>query len=245
MSILRRTNPIPQYDETAKRYGQPPLPQEKYDDVKDLGRLVNLPDQAFHRDVDKIVLAAASTVPAAVKPAIVAPPTIYGPGRGPGNQRSIQVYQLARFGLRKGYVPYVGTGAVEWDNVHVHDLSDLLVTLVEAALDPRRSGDAEVFGPRAYFLAENGTHSWGEVARWVADEAHRQGFLPEASVRQTDMEGIKLDGVSNASWGTNSKGTATRARKYLGWDPKGRSLKEEIPDIVASEAAKLGIKPTK
>jgi hypothetical protein len=38
-------------------------------------------------------------------------------------------------------------------------------------------------------------------------------------------------------------GEARRGRKYLGWKPKGRSLVDEIPDIVDSEARDLGLKP--
>lgn len=190
-------------------------------------------------------MAAASASPA-VRPAIVGPPAIYGPGRGPGNRRSVQVYDLTKLGLRKGYVPYVGTGKSEWDFVHVHDLSDLFVLLVEAALDPARRGDPELFGPAAYFFAENGVHAWGDVARWIAEEAHRQGFLEEPSTRETDMAGIRAEGGgANSTWGTNSKSKATRARKHLGWNPKGRGVREEIPDIVAAEAEKLGIRPSK
>lgn len=40
--------------------------------------LVNLPDHAFHRNVDKIVLETASKYSDVVKVALVCPPTIYG-----------------------------------------------------------------------------------------------------------------------------------------------------------------------
>lgn len=32
-----------------------------------------------------------------------------------------------------------------------------------------------------------------------------------------------------------------RARKLLGWSPKQRSLDDEIPDMIASEARRLGL----
>ncbi len=50
-------------------------------------------------------------------------------------------------------------------------------------------------------------------------------------------------GPENSSWGTNSKSVAVRAMKLLGWQPHGASLNDEIPGIVRSEAALLGIKP--
>lgn len=190
--------------------------------------------------MDKIVLAANSE---AVKTVIVGPPTIYGPGRGLGNTRSMQVYDLAVFTLSKGYAPYVGTGKVVWDNVHIHDLSDLFVSLVDAALDPEKSKNPELFGEKAYLFAENGTHLWKEVAEWLAQEAHKQGYISEPKVVGTDVEGIKLGGSSNISWAMNSSSVAKRARKYLGWNPHRKSLKDEIPDVVAGEAKRLGITP--
>jgi len=55
-------------------------------------------------------------------------------------------------------------------------------------------------------------------------------------------EAKKFGGFEAESWGLNSKGYAKRARKFLGWSPKGRSLKDEIPYIIDSEAATLGLK---
>jgi len=103
------------------------------------------------------VLAAGSD---SVKTAIVCPPTIYGPGRGPGNKKSRQVYVLAEMTLKRRQAPILGKGLTEWDNVHVHDLSDLFVLLVEAAIKSKagetKDIDAELWNERGYFLAENG-----------------------------------------------------------------------------------------
>jgi hypothetical protein len=93
-------------DGETKTYGEPPS-QPPYDDLENVSGLTGLPDSAFHRDVDKIVLESASD---AVKTAIVCPPTIYGPGRGPVNKRSRQVYHLARITLELGQAPQVGRG---------------------------------------------------------------------------------------------------------------------------------------
>lgn len=55
-------------------------------------------------------------------------------------------------------------------------------------------------------------------------------------------EAEELAGFEALSWGLNSKGFAKRARKFLGWAPKGRSLSDEIPYIVDQEAIILGMK---
>jgi hypothetical protein len=141
-------------DMESKTFGEAPS-TEPYDDLEGVSALTSLPDSAFHRDIDKLVLEASSE---SVKTAIVCPPTIYGPGRGPGNQRSRQVYNLVEITLQQGQAPQLGKGLTEWDNVHVHDLADLFVLLTEAAVANKPEMDAKLWGKEGYFLAENGHH---------------------------------------------------------------------------------------
>lgn len=222
----------------TQTYGEAPS-EEPYDDLEGVSRLTSLPDTAFHRDIDKIVLAAGSD---SVKTAIVCPPSIYGPGRGPGNQRSRQVYNLVKITLQKGQAPQLGKGLTEWDNVHVHDLTALWVLLAEAAVAGPGPNDAEIWNERGYFLAENGHHVWGEVSKQVGEVAFEKGYIKTKEVALMNVDEAKeLAGFEAISWGLNSKGFAKRARKYLGWKPTGRSLKDEIPFIVDSEAKREGI----
>lgn len=232
------TGMLQYHDIKAKRYGQPPAEGDSYDDLEGIEKILALPEDAIHRDVEMIVQAANSD---SVRTAVVAPPLIYGPGRGPVNDRSMQVYDLAKYTLTHGYAPVVGTGKTEWPEVHVHDLSDLFVTLVETALDPEKAKDPELFGDHAYFFAENGALVWGDIARLVAKEAHKQGLIEEDKVVTTDFETVVAEGPVNATWALNSKSKASRARKLLGWKPTRRGLIEEIPDVVAGEAKRLGI----
>jgi len=234
------TGMLQYHDIKAKRYGQPPAEGDTYDDLDGVDKILALPEDAIHRDVEMIVQAANSD---RVKTAVVAPPLIYGPGRGPVNDRSMQVYDLAKYTLTHGYAPVVGTGKTEWHEVHVHDLSNLFLSLVEiAALDPDRAArDPELFGERAYFFAENGPLVWGDIARLVAKEAKKQGLIEEDKVVTTDFEAVVKEGPVNASWALNSKSKARRARKLLSWKPTRRGLVDEIPDIVAGEAKRLGI----
>ena len=223
----------------TETYGEGPS-QPPYDDLENVSGLTSLPDQAFHRDVDKLVLAAGS---GAVKTAIVCPPTIYGLGRGPGNKRSRQVYNLARVTLERGQAPQVGKGLTEWDNVNVHDLSDLFVLLVEAAIANKPDMDSKLWGREGYFLAENGHHVWGELSKKIGEVAYQKGYIKEKGVKPMSPEEAKaVAGFEALSWGLNSKGFAKRARQYLGWKPKGRSLENEIPYIIDGEAENIGMK---
>lgn len=182
-----------------------------------------------------------------VKTAIIAPPTIYGVGRGPGSGRGRQVYELTSFILKEKYCPRIGKGLSRWNNIHVRDLSAVFDLLVEAALDKSRQADPELWGENGYFLTENGEHAWGDLARVIGQEAVKQGFIkgqgecPEVRDWSIDEAVKSPAGFEAASWGMNSRGQAVRARKVLGWVPKERSLEEEIPTIVPGEAARLGL----
>ena len=155
----------------------------------------------------------------------------------------MQIPALARFVLQNGYAPLVDGGKAEWDHTHVSDVSGVLVKLVEKAV-ARVEGE-EVFGKHAYYFCEQGTHVWGKVAAEVGEEAVRQGWLTEAVRKEGTMwgaegDGQKVEGIGE-TWGLNSKGVSSRARKYLGWEPKGKGLEEEIPGAVEWEAKKLGM----
>lgn len=52
-----------------------------YNDWTHVEELTNLPDEAFHRNVDKVVLEAGTKHGDVIKTAIVCPPTIYGESR--------------------------------------------------------------------------------------------------------------------------------------------------------------------
>ncbi|KAL8732253.1 MAG: hypothetical protein Q9166_002825 [cf. Caloplaca sp. 2 TL-2023] len=202
-----------------------------YDDWDAVSEVTSLPDFAPHRKVDKIILTASADH---VKPAIVCPPTIYGRGRGPGNQRSIQVPELSRCTLEKGHGIQVGAGKTYWTNVHVHDLSDVYVALIEAAA---AGGGNASWGTDGYYFTENGEHVWGDISKLVAAAAHKQGFIPSDKVQVHSNEEItEMCKHGTILWGANSRCRAIRARKLLGWFPMGKSIEEEVPDTVTYEA---------
>jgi nucleoside-diphosphate-sugar epimerase len=228
------------YDYKHNRYGQKPLPEQAYDDLDGLDAIKSIPDEAWHRDVDKIVIAEAAKDPAAVKIAVICPPTIYGVGRGPINQRSRQVPLLIAVTLQDGAGPVIGDGLTEWDNVHIHDLSDHIALVAQHAnLAEPSSVEQEVFGPNGYHFCENGTHRWSEIADLAVKEANKQGLVNGKSTKKLPVEVAKEKyGTESLTWGLNSRGAARRARKFLGWKPKGPSLAQSIPEMVRHEDEK-------
>lgn len=210
-----------------------------YDDWDGIDEVTSLPDSAPHRNVDKLVLSAGTEHAQTVKTAIVCPPTIYGKGRGPGNQRSIQLPELARCTLEKKHGIQVGSGLTFWPNVHVADLSVAFLKLVEAAA---YGGGNATWGKDGYYFIESEEHVWGEIAKAVASAAHKQGFIPTDEVKSLPAEECdQLTPYGSLMWGVNSRARAVRARKLLGWTPMEKSIEDETPETVAVEAKRLGL----
>ena len=172
--------------------------------------VVPLPSRAARIALNNLVLAAASTN---VRTAVIAPPMIYGKGRGM-NPNSIQVPTMIRVAKKLGAAKYVGRGENRWSNVHIEDLTDLFLAVLERG----KAG--------AFYYAENGENSLKEVAEAVS---RLLGFgnlaesftVPEAYVEYGEM-------ATNLSFGSNSRVRATRAHRELGWFGKQRPLIDDI-----------------
>ena len=211
-----------------------------YNDWDGVSEVTSIPDAAPHRVVDKIVLAGHE-IGEQVKTAIVCPSTIYGVGRGPDNTRSVQTPRLGRATLQSGYGIRVGQGENIWNEVHVHDLSNLYLLLVEEA---GKGGGKATWGPSAYYFAENGPFAWGEVAAEIARVAKTKKWISNDEVKVLTAEEVeKLSPHASVLWGTNSRSVAERARRVLGWHPVAASLMQEIPGVLEVEARSLGMIP--
>ncbi|EMC97455.1 hypothetical protein BAUCODRAFT_452817 [Baudoinia panamericana UAMH 10762] len=212
--------------------------EKQYNDWTGIDELVSLPDNAFHRNVDKVVLETGTKHGDVVKTAIICPPTIYGRGRGPVSVRSRQAYELAKLILTTKYVPVVGEGKARWNNVHVHDLSQLFLLLTEAAAAHRP--DKELWGAQGYYFTENGEHYWTELATHIASEAGKLGFVGELKQRALSKdEAMQQAGFEAVSWGWNSRGKAERAKRLLKWQPSGPSIEDEAVNIIKDEHSRL------
>ncbi|GFN12470.1 nucleoside-diphosphate-sugar epimerase [Aspergillus tubingensis] len=209
-----------------------------YDDWDGVDELLNLPEHAFHRNVDRVVLETAKAKGDVVKTALVCPPTIYGRGRGPVSVRGRQVYELAKVTLQLKKAPLIGDGKSIWNNIHIQDLSELYVLLVEAAVHGR--DDPELWGERAYYLTENGELVWGELAVATALTATELGLLPGVEKEKISLEDAKkFGGYEALSWGLNSRGRARRGAKVLGWTPTKPSIEATLPEILEDEVKRM------
>ncbi|KAF5562422.1 nucleoside-diphosphate-sugar epimerase [Fusarium napiforme] len=229
------------YDLKNQRYGKPPLPEQSYHDINDIDRILSLPNEAIHKDVDNAVQSIDSDI---VKFLIVSPGVIHGTGLGLFNKTSMTVPGLARATFELGYTPFVGAGQAKWDYVHVEDLAEFFNKAIEATQNSSTRGDPEVWGKKGYYFVSGGQHQWKDLAAWVADEVHRQGYIPESRTQSVTFEDVIKNGYkAGIAWAINSRGESERARKFLGWEPKAPSLKDTVSDSVTWEAEVLDLKP--
>ncbi|KKK24384.1 hypothetical protein P175DRAFT_0497912 [Aspergillus ochraceoroseus IBT 24754] len=212
---------------------------KQYDDWDGVDELMNLPDDSLHRNVDKIIIGAGQRPPNCVKTAVVCPPTIYGPGRGPGNQKSLQAYWLAAAVLKRKKGILIGPGKNIWHQVHVQDLTDLYLRLGDAAV---AGGGKATWNEKGYYLAENGPFVWGDIQRAVAQTAYEKKLIPSPVVEElSDAQVLEINQFGLYAWGSSSRGFSYRGKNLLGWSPNKPSLIELIPSIVDLEAKDLGL----
>lgn len=161
-----------------------------------------------------------------------------GNGRGPVNGRGRQVYELAKLVLTGQYIPIIGPGKARWNHVHVADLADCFVLLVEAAV--AGNNDAELWGAKGYTFTECGEHVWGDLSRLVGKKAVELGYLKNLEEKALAKDAaLDQAGFEAVSWGLNSRGKAERANKVLGWKPTRHSIEDEVPEILKAEHARL------
>ena len=145
---------------------------------------------------------------------------------------------MAKLILTAHYIPVVGAGKARWNSVHVHDLSELYLLLVEAAVAGKLTKG--LWGEQGYYLAENGEHTWTELAETMAREAHGLGYVGTLEKRELSKEAaLQQAGFEAVSWGLNSRGKAERAQRLLNWSPSAPSIEQEAPNILKDEHARL------
>lgn len=169
------------------------------------------------RDIDLMVLGAAAR---GVRSAVICPSLIYGVGRGL-NPHSVQIPFLVANARQRGIAQIVGAGLNVWSNVHIDDVIDLY----QLALAKAPAG--------AFYFAENGEASFGEIGAAVA------GRLGLPGVESLPPEGAAQhwgEAMAYFSLGSNSRVRATRARRELGWSPRHSSVLDWIADELPVEA---------
>ncbi len=156
-------------------------------------------------DINRYVRQAA--IEKGVRTAVIAPAMIYGAGRGlqPDSDQLPKIIALSR---QVGAGAYFGKGLNVYSNVHIDDLVDLYLLVMERA--PGGS----------FYFAENSHNSFVEIAEMIA----RFPGLDGKTV-SLPLEGIiaQFGEAGRLGVASNSHVRAANAGR-LGWFPKALSL---------------------
>ena len=137
------------------------------------------------------------------------------------------------------YIPIIGQGKARWNNVHVSDLAQLFVLLAEAGV--AKNTDAQLWNENGYYLVENGEHVWSDLARLMGKKATELGVVGK-KLEESGLDkdkAVEQAGFEAVSWGFNSRGKAERARKVVGWEPRGKSIEDCVEEILKDEKSRL------
>jgi nucleoside-diphosphate-sugar epimerase len=169
-----------------------------------------LPGRAARVAIDQLVLAGAKD---GVRAVVICPTLIYGRGHGV-HQESIQIPRMIALAKKHGVARHVGRGENIWSNVHIDDLARLYLLALEKA------------PPGAFYFAENGENAWRDVAAAIS---RMLGFGGRTEPMPLEEAVAELgETAANFSFGSNSRVRAVRARRELGWSPKGCALLDDI-----------------
>lgn len=189
---------------------------EIWDDA-DAAAHAAIPPHAPHRSVDLEVFAAAKE--GLLKTYLVVPPTVFGKGLGPfaADRMSIQLPRLVHASLAAGRALHVGTGEAQWTNVHVADLADLYLRILDAALkDAAPEGLAGLYYPATEYFR------WLDVSRRVGEVLHAKGLIDSPE----PMTGLRPGWF----WGSNVRMKCSNGAK-LGWRPAHGGAREMLDQI--------------
>ncbi|KAI0150755.1 NAD(P)-binding protein [Xylariaceae sp. FL1272] len=236
---LSGTGLLYEYPNTTEYLGQ--YNPKAYSDVEDIAELVSRPDDALHRRTDAIVLNAAAEHGHMLKTAIVCPPDIYGRGYGPGRRISYYIPWFVEAIQKLGNPFYLDAGSNMRGWVHIQDLVQIYIALVEAAA----AGGGEVsWGSKGYFLAASQEFSQKEIAEATGRILHGKGLLPSAqaqSISREDMAALfpYAPETGYFSFCCNSRSKPDRAARELGYVAKGPSfwdtLETDLLDALATK----------
>ncbi|KIY60705.1 hypothetical protein CYLTODRAFT_363771, partial [Cylindrobasidium torrendii FP15055 ss-10] len=135
------------------------------------------------------------------------------------SRTSVQIPALIRGALKYGKSPYIGKGLGMWNGVHVQDLVDLYMLILEDALSETPKAPT---GNEGYYFCATDTYQWKELAAAIGEKLYKQGAIatPEPySVVDAEEELAIFGQWSRFAYASNSRSKAGKAYQ-LGWQPK-------------------------
>ncbi|KAF9892997.1 hypothetical protein FE257_012408 [Aspergillus nanangensis] len=152
---------------------------------------------------------------------IIMAPTIFGVSKGEFNRFSVQLPAIIADALKTRQVKVIGEGRTVWTHVHVDDIADLFVIMLQHIANGREMPS----GRRGIYFCESGEHTHREMAQRLADAGVQLDLFPSAEIKSVAVhEAAEAWAGGNSarvelSFGANSRCKAVLARE-LGWTPQ-------------------------
>jgi nucleoside-diphosphate-sugar epimerase len=157
------------------------------------------------------LLVRQASIEKGLRTIVICPSMIYGRGRGL-QPDSDQLPKLTALSKKMGAGVYFGKGLNRYSNVHIDDLAELYLLVLEKA--PGGS----------FFFAENGDASFKEIASIISRFLGFGGKTISLSVEELVRQ---YGDAGRYGMTSNSLVSAVNARR-LGWSPKGPSLADHF-----------------
>ncbi|KIW05054.1 uncharacterized protein PV09_04209 [Verruconis gallopava] len=208
------------------------LSQKVYNDLTGIAEVISRPDGSLHRHTDKAIQNAAAKHKDVLKTAIVCPPDIYGRGHGPGKRESIYFPLFIDEIKKLGYAFYSREGENLRGWVHIDDLVDVYIKLIEAAA---AGGGNVTWGPEGYFFTTSQEASQKELATVTGRILHAKGLISSSEPKSVSdevieqmLKAIPYPDIGFYMFSNNSRAKPERAKKELGYEPKAPTLWETV-----------------
>ncbi|KAF9073407.1 hypothetical protein BDP27DRAFT_1216127, partial [Rhodocollybia butyracea] len=186
-----------------------------------------------------------------VRSYIVAPPMVYGPGKGFGNKISIQNVAIVRVARALGQLYQVDKTNTIWALMHIDDQAALYTQVLSSLLRLEAP-----YGKKGFYFSENGTFSWRDLSLAILNALRKRNnldvvdTLPLASEEDLIAMGKVLEcnvGMVPVSLAGNCLFRGNNSRK-IGWTPEHgvehlmRSVESEVAHIVKEDTSFTGAK---
>lgn len=192
--------------------------EKVYSDL-DNDALNKIPITNPHRDVDDYLINHSEHFDLV----IVAPTTIFGEARvtTSTNPHSQQIPYCISVAIANGASMQIGEALNTWSFVHIDELADLYIILINKLLAHELSDD--YLGKNGYFFGESGSYLWRDAFEAIGKNLHQLGCIesPTPKIIKTNEEFTAAYKVLAylPVIGGSSHVKAEKGRK-LGWNPK-------------------------
>ncbi|MET1056043.1 MAG: NAD-dependent epimerase/dehydratase family protein [Pedobacter sp.] len=162
---------------------------------------------------DHVLLASKE----GIRSMVIAPTMVYGKGLGL-RKETIQLPLLHRLAHEKGMGVQVENGENIWSNIHIEDLGDFYVKMLENGI------------AGGLYYAENGEASLKDIAKEIS---RKMGKGEETFSIPID-EAVSFFGNADMvhfGLASNSRCTSLKARQTLGWQPKYNSILDYVYEV--------------